>query len=668
MALTHVLRPIAINGLEIKNRVFRPGHATMMGEMGQISDRLIAYHEARARSGVGLSMLEITDVHPSSMGPLTASHDIAIAGFRRLADRVHPHGMKMFAQLWHGGRITQMWPGTRTSLTSPPWSASDLPSMSSGAVPVPLHQEMIDEIVQAYGQAARRVREGGLDGVEVHFGHGYLIHQFLSPVSNIREDGYGGSLENRMRFGIEVLRAIRSAVGADFPVGIRISDDHAPGGLTAEDCARVVAALCAHGLIDFVNGSMGSYLDWSAILPALDQPTGSMLPSSSVIVAAADVPRMIVGRYRTLDDADQAIREGVADLVGINRALIADPELIRKTVEGRAEQVRPCIGCNQGCVGGITAPMFPMMGCAVNPAVGFESSLDESLIEPNPSPMKVVVIGGGPGGMEAARVAALSGHKVVLFEAQPSLGGTVNIAKRAPKAYGLGDITNWQEQEIYRLGVDVRLSTPVDADDVLAEVPDEVIVATGSLPRMDACQASTPGLPVAGTGLPHVHSSRDIFFLQRDRLGDAALILDDVGHFEALGVAEYLIDQGLKVTYVTRLPGLTPFMDVIGRTTPIMRRVLKGDFKVLTRTRLDEIRQGECVVVPVEGGQPEVAAANVVVLVTPNRSERSIYDDLRARPECAGLSLKLVGDALAPRDLHLAIREGHLAGRGAANP
>lgn len=664
MALTRILDPITLNRLEIKNRIFRPAHGTMYSDLGKIGDRFVAYHEARARSGVGLSIHEITSVHPSSRGGVIASDDSVIPGFRRLADAVHNHGMKMFSQLWHGGRQNQLWPGMPPSLDAPPWAPSDIPSMSSGNVPVPMSQAMIDILVTAFAAAARRVREGGLDGIEVHFGHGYLIHNFLSPVSNVRTDNYGGSLENRMRFGVSVLRAIRRCVGDDFPVGVRISDDHVPGGLSAEECAIVVQKLCAEGLVDFVNGSMGSYLDWSGMLPTMGTPTGAMLPSSEIIVAAATVPRLTVGRYRTLEEGDQAIREGIVDMIGFNRAMIADPDLVSKTLAGRAEEVRPCIGCNQGCVGGIMRTRFAAIGCTVNPSVGFENTLSEELIIKAEQAKKIVVVGGGPAGMEAARTAALSGHDVILFEAQANLGGAINIAKRAPKAYNLGDITSWQEQEIYRLGVDVRLSSPVDADDVLAESPDEVIIATGSVPRMDASQASTPGMGVAGTSLPHVYSSHDIFFLSREQLGETALILDDVGHYEALGVAEYLIEQGLAVTYVTRLAGITPFMDQIGRTTPIMKRLLLGDFNVLTRARLDEIRQGECIVTAIEGSQAEMVPASIVVLVTPNRSERAVYDQIAEHSKTQGMALHLVGDALAPRDLQIAIREGHLVGRG----
>jgi len=656
MALTHILRPIAINKVEIKNRILRTAHGTYYGK-GSINDDLISYHEARARSGVGLSTLEVVCVHRSSFNPtLLGWDDSIIPGFGRISQAVHSHGMKLFAQLWHGG---QHWPGAGGE---PPWSASTVPS-PWGHVPIAMTEDQIVEITDAFAATARRAVEGGIDGVELHFGHGYLVHQFFSPMTNLREDGYGGSLDKRMRFGNEILHAVRKAVGPDFPVGIRLSDQHLAGGLTPEECAEIVRRLCAAKAIDFVNASMGSYHDAPSMLPTLETPVGAMLPSSGPIAAAADVPRMIAGRYRTLEEADQAIREGTADMVGIVRAMIADPDLVSKTLSGRAEEVRPCIGCNQGCVGGILTGAQRIL-CTVNPAVGYERTLSETLITKTGSPKKVIVVGGGAAGMEAARLAALCGHKVVLFEAQKRLGGALNIARRAPKQRGIADIAYWLEQEIYRLGVDVRLSTFVEAQDINAESPDAVIVATGSLPRMDGVQANNPTLPANGVDQPHVHSSHDIFDVPHDRLGRSALVFDDVGHYEAIAVAEHLIEKGLKVSYVTRLSSMTPPMDVAMRMEPALHRLRKGDFSLHVRSRLIEIGKNECQIGSLDGEQTSRVPADTVVLVTFNEAQAGIYYELgggtRAKRD---YSLHIVGDAHSPRDLLVAIREGHMAGR-----
>jgi len=657
MKLTHALEPIHINGIEIKNRIFRPGHGTYYG-LGEVTDKLIAYHEARARSGVGLSTLEVCCVHPSSGSNRTLYgwDDNIIPGFQRISDAVHRHGMKLFVQIWHGGHH---WPGVDGS---PPWSPSTVPS-PWGFVPVAMDAQRIVEVINAFAATARRAEEGGLDGVELHFGHGYLVHQFFSPITNRREDAYGGSLENRMRFGRECLRAVRAAVSADFPVGIRISDAHVPGGVTPEECAAIVASYVDEGLLDFVNGSMGSYYDVPSMLPAMDTPTGSMLPSSGPIVAAAKgrVVTMVAGRYRTVEEADQAIREGTADMIGINRAMIADPDFFAKSLAGQAERVRPCIGCNQGCVGGILA-FPPSMACTVNPSVGQEATLDERLIEKTAHPQKVVVVGGGPAGMEAARIAAIAGHQVTLFEAQPRLGGAINLAKMAPKAGQFGDIAVWLEQEIFRLGVDVRLSSYAERDEVISERPDRVIIATGSTPRLDGVQAAVPGLVAKGLDQAHVHSSHTIYDVPRNQLGLQATVFDDVGHFEALGITEYLVAAGLDVTFVTRLDSLAPQVNAIQRLEPILRRLRQGKFKLRTRSRIVEIGKSEVALGWLEGDEVTIIPADTVVWVGYNEPNNALYQDLVQHLD-EKVVVTAVGDAVTPRDLQVAIREGHMAGR-----
>lgn len=658
MALERILQPITINGLELKNRIVRPAHGTSYGR-GQITDDLVAYHEERARSGVGLNILEATVVHPSTSNhTVNAWDDSVIAGFASLARSAQRYGMATFVQLWHGGH---RWaPSSGRAGLSP----SDVPC-PQGAVPVPfaMTQDQIDEIVEAFAAAALRVKQSGLEGIELHFGHGYLIHQFLNPLTNKREDDYGGNLENRMRFGREVIAATRDAVGRDFPMGIRLSDTNAPGGFLPEEGGAVVAALCADGSLDFVSASMGSPYSISSMLGCMDQPAGWMLPSALPIARQATVPTMVCGRYRTLEEGEQVIRDGDADMVGFVRAMIADPDLVAKTVRGEVERVRPCIACNQGCVAGIRGPLQRML-CTVNPAVGFERTMAEHLIERTVRPRKVVIVGGGPAGMEAARLAALSGHNVVLLEAQASLGGAINVAKRAPKLTTIGDITFWLEQEIYQLGVDIRLSTYAVAGDVLAENPDVVIVATGSLPRMDGIQIARPEAPIPGFDKRHVLSSHDVLHTDGARLGASAVVLDDIGHYEGIGVAEYLITAGIKVTYVTRHSSFAPLAEQTLRTGPALQRLRQGDFSLQVGGRLISIDDDSCEIGYIDGPGGYRAPADTVVLVTYNQAQNEIYRELgggtrRNLP----YELHIIGDADAPRDLLVAMREGNLVGR-----
>ena len=658
MPLDHILRPIVINTLQVKNRIARASHGTSYGR-GKITDDLIAYHEARAKSGVGLNILEATVVHRSTSNhTVDAVDDSIIPGFAALAKASQRHGMATFVQLWHGGH---RWAPANGGA---PLSASDVPCpLGTVNTPFAMTTDQIEEVIAAFGDAAARVQESGLEGVELHFGHGYLVHQFLCQLTNKREDAYGGDLAGRMRFGQELLRAARTRLGPSYPLGIRISDYNAPGGLSPEDAGEVVRQICAEGLVDFVSASMGSPYSISTMLGAMDQPAGYMLSSALPIASQANVPTMVSGRYRTLEEGDQAIREGSADMVSFVRAMIAEPDLVAKTLAGHSERVRPCIACNQGCVAGIRTSLQRML-CTVNPAVGFERTLSEDLIRPAQLPRKVVVIGGGPAGMEAARLAALCGHGVVLFEAQPTLGGTINVARRAPKLATIGDITFWQEQEIYRLGVDVRLSSYAERDDILAEQPDVVIVATGSTPRMDGLQAARPEAPIPGFEQSHVRSSHDVLLAPAATFGQCAVVLDDVGHYEAIAAAENLISNGVKVTFVTRHSAFAPHIEAMVRTSPALRRLRQGDFTLHVGARLVEIAKDHCVIGWLDGDQTWTAPADTVVLVTYNEARSELYRELgggtRAEPAYA---LRLVGDANAPRDLLMAIREGHMAGR-----
>lgn len=646
MALKRIFEPIFIRHLEIPNRVVRTAHGTHMARDAFDADS-IAYHVARAKGGCGLTIIEAASVHSSSENTLFNRDDRVIPGFEALMRAVRPYGMRVFEQLFHGGHQT-FGEGRR-----PPWSASTIPSPVLGAVPIPMGEPEIAEIIQCFAEAARRCRDGGLDGVEIHAAHGYLIHQFLSPLTNRRTDRWGGSLENRMRFLQEILRATRKAAGPDYIVGVRFSASQAPGSLGEAEINQVSRALIAENLIDFLDASIGDYYRMDSMVSGMQSPTGYELPSSAQLTENIPLPRIVSGRFRTLEDAEQILRDGIADMVSLVRAQIADPDLVRKTREGRVEEVRPCIGCNQGCIGGLIRDQ--RLGCAVNPAVGYELSLGEDLIRRTDVPKKILVVGGGPAGMEAARVGALMGHAVILAEASSKLGGAINAAKRAPRLHGIGDITDWQEREMFRLGVEVRFGTYLDADGVLAEAADAVILATGSLPRMDGLQFGAPATPIKGYDLPHVISSHELLLGPPRDVGKFALVLDDTGHYEAIAVAEFLMSKGAAVSFVTRLGSITPYVDTTMRTVPALERLYEGNFTLLTRHQIVEIRPGSAAVRPVQSERVTTIAADTIVLVTPNEPLRALYDALRDRiPRIA-----LVGDALAPRDLQAAIAEGH---------
>jgi 2,4-dienoyl-CoA reductase-like NADH-dependent reductase (Old Yellow Enzyme family)/thioredoxin reductase len=652
--LRHVFEPIQIRGVEIPNRVVRTAHLTKLG-MGLVSDDLIEYHAARARGGVGLSIIEATAVHPSSVLGLIGYDDSVIPTYKKLMDTIRPLGMRVFQQLWHGGHVYPPPGGL------PMRGASALPGPVAGMPAVPIGTDEIGDFVAAYAAAARRSAKGGIDGLEVAASHGYLMHQFLSPLTNNREDRYGGSLENRMRFLVEVLTAVREAAGPDMPVGVRVGAGQIAGDLDEQTVAEVARRLAGLGLIDFLNASMGDYYAMHQMMGGMDRPAGYMLPSSGQVTGSVTgIPRIVTGRFRTLEEVEQVLRTGECDLVSMVRAHIADPDIVRKTRAGRAAEVRPCIGCNQGCVAR-TSGVDLRLGCTVNPAVGREKEYGDDVIGTTAHPRRVVVIGGGPAGLEAARVARLRGHEVALYDGSDRLGGALNVARRAPQTQGLDDIADWYRTEMKRLGVEYHLSTPMDADDIVALNPHVVIVATGADPTMDGRLIAAPGEVVDGIDAPNVVSSVELLTQEPPAAGSHALVVDDVGQYEAVSVAEYLVQHGVHVTVATRLPMFGPLVDAAMRMTPALERLnsAPGEFTTLTRVTLASVRPGKASVRSLAGAADTAIAADLVVLVTYKASRNRLASDLAGRVP----DIRLVGDALAARDLQVAIREGNDAGR-----
>lgn len=650
MALEHVLSPLTINKVEIKNRVLRTAHGTSMG-YGDLSDDLIAYHEARAKGGVGLSLVEASSVHWS--GPMTmhAWDDSVIPRYQKLIKAVHAHGMKMFSQINHMG-IHGGAPWQR------PWSASE------NTVPVnPLMQtyamskDDIAEMVDAFVQAARRAVEGGMDGVEVHAAHDFLIQQFISTKHNRREDEYGGSFENRMRFFIEILHALRKQVGPDFVLGVRVGPHNFPGGLNVEEHVEIGNRILQEGVLDYINVSHGSSYNGHKIIGAMHEPIGYEIPFSEQVTCLTDLPTFVTGRFRTLEEVDAIISAGKADMVGMTRAHIADPDIVKKTMEGRANEVRPCIACNQVCIGGLSKGR---VGCAVNAAAGQELTLNEDLIEPADPVKKILVVGGGPGGMEAARVAALRGHQVSLADGSDALGGTLRVARLAPKHEAMGDIADWLEAEMERRSVNVMLNTWVNADMIREAAPDEVILATGAAPRMDGKVDAAPDHEVDGTDRDHVVSTQQLLTGRHNQIGETAVVLDDVGAYEAIGAAEFMLERGANVTFVTTKPMLAPRMVSFGTQVPTQERLMAtGRFNLVTRAHVKSIGEDRVVIGSLDNWPDQTVDAETVVLVTLNQPNNGLAEEI----EAMGIPVHVVGDAGGPEFTPNAVAKGHMAGR-----
>lgn len=645
MRYPHVFEPLAIGPVQLRNRIVRTAHGT-----GLVGDDLIAYHEARARGGVALSFLQATGVHPTARTGLPVFEDSVVPFLSTFADRMHAHGMLVFHQLYHHGAAYPARPGATH------WSASAIPNPVVGVVPTPMTRAMIDEIVGAFASAAARVKRAGIDGVELHAASGYLLEQFLSPATNQRDDDYGGPLENRVRFLREALQAVRDEVGPDFPVGVRLSaDEYIPGGLTPPDTARI--AQLVEPLVDFVDVHLSTYWRFHKMLATMDDPLGYEVPTSRVVTAAVDVPTIVAGRIMTLDQAEDIIASGVADLTSMVRALIADPELVAKAAAGHDALVRPCVGSNFGCVGQLMST--GRMGCVVNVAAGNEATtrpLPQDPVAADPGAIRsVLVVGGGPAGLEAARSAALLGHSVTLVEARRQLGGQVAIAASAPHRGDLSAITSWLEGELARLGVVVRRGVFADPDLVLDAGADVVILATGAIPRTDGFSVAAPLTPVPGHDLPHVQTSwTALGFGGTARVGRTAVVLDDTGTFEAIGVAESLLAHGAEVTLVTRFDRMganVPYPPATVLAT--QERLMSGAFDLVVSSVPLGITPDAVVVGSPNSSRRRTLPADTVVHVSVPRPERELAEVLVAE----GLAVHVIGDAAGGHGIQKAIRE-----------
>jgi len=636
--LDHVLSPLSIGSVHLRNRLVRGPHNIGLPWVDE-SDALVEYHRARAAAGVALTILGVGGVHPLSPSSIPAGDDRVVAGYRRISEALHDEGSAVMQQLWHAGPARAV-PGHQ------PWSASEIANPWVGVAPLTMSAAMIEEVVAAFAAAAARAEQGGLDGVEIHAAHGYLLSQFLSPATNHRDDAYGGDLDGRLKIVQDVLAAVRSAVSARFVVGLRLSvDDDVPGGLRPADAAEIAVRL--EPQVDFVDLSTGGYHRYHRIFATNEAPLGYELEDAVTVTRELTAPTIVTGRLMTLDLADHVVAGGLADLVSMVRPLIAEPDLVPKTLDpGRSGAPRPCIGTNEGCVGAFLTT--GVMSCSVNPEVGRESR------EPVPAPparRRIVVVGGGPAGLEVARTAALRGHEVRLHELTGRLGGQLAIAAAAPGRSDLGALVDWYAGELDRLDVSVRLRSPAEPDLLHAAEPDAVVLATGSRPPETWRQTRAPATVLT----TRVFSSwQALGFGGSLSRGSTAVVYDDLGGNEALVVAEKLVDDGWSVTIATRF-------DALGATVPArevtvhqtLERLLAADVDVVTLCHIAETGDGWVDLDVLYGARTRRVAADAVVMVGPNVSNRENADELGQ----VDFDLHLVGDVTGSRTVRSAIAQ-----------
>lgn len=641
----HLFSPFHLKGLEIPNRIVSTGHDTDLAHHGLPGDALIAYHRARAEGGTGLIVVQVVAVHETARYTaevLMAASDDCIPHYRRLFDAIHAAGTKAFIQLFHPGREL-LW--RRGGIVQAAYSASGTPTERFRLVPRPLSVAQIEEIVESYGAAARRLAEAGADGVEVVASHGYLPAQFFNPRVNRREDRYGGPLENRVRFIREVAAAIRRQAPPALIVGTRLSGEEFDAEGLQEDEMRVLCALLRDDF-DYFNVIAGTSASASGavhIVPPMTVQNAYLAPTAAAIRQLTGKPVFVAGRINQPQEAERLLAEGAADLCGMTRALISDPQMPNKAREGRVEDIRACIACNQACIG--HAQLGLSISCIQRPETGRE------LLYGQPRrarrARRVLVVGGGPAGMKAAAVAAEAGHAVTLYERERRLGGQVLLAQLLPHRAEFGGLVTNLTREVERAGVTLHLGQTVTPALLAERQPDAVILASGSRPRL-------PELEV-GEGIELLSAAQVVAGARP--AGARVVIYDWLADWTGVGLAEKLAGEGCHVRLAVN--GICPAAAIQNyvRDAAIARLHRLG-VEMLPFLRLYGAEERTAYFLHTAAQEPVVLEeVDSLIVVYPNEPA----DELAAAARGLGLETHLIGDALSPRTAEEAVYEGLVA-------
>jgi len=632
MRYPHLFEPIQLNKLKIRNRIVSTAHAEVYAEDGIPGERYIRYYEEKARGGVGLAICGgSSPVAKDSPGAwwssVNLSRDETMEGLAKLAETMHSHGAKIMIQATHMGRRSA-------------WHGFDWPHLvSPSGVREPVHRgnaktieiEEIRRIVQDYARAARRVKASGMDGIEISAAHQHLIDQFWSPRTNHRADEYGGSLANRMRFGLEVLTAVREEVGRDFCVGLRMcGDEFHEDGLDHEALKEIAQAMSETGLIDYlsvVGSGADTHNTLANCMPPMALPPEPFVHLAGGIKSVVKIPVMHAQSIRDAQQAERLLAAGTVDMVGMTRAQIADPHMVIKIRDGREDQIKQCVGANY-CIDRQYNGLDVL--CVQNAATSRERTMPHVIAKATGPKRKVVVVGAGPAGLEAARVARERGHDVVLFEKQGQVGGQVNLAAKAPKREQMAGIIRWFDLETTRLGVDRRLNTEASVSMIMDERPDIVVLATGGIPHTDqnAEWGAAEGLSV---------SSWDILSGRVAPRGNV-LVYDGISTHAGSGVADFIGSRGHLVELVT--PDVKVADDTGGTTFPIFYRRLYAQGVVLTpnhwldRVYRESTPEGDKLVAVLRNEYTDVQEERVVdqvVIENGIRPDEGLYWQLKER-------------------------------------
>ncbi len=643
----NLFSPLDVGPATFRNRIFSTGHMTCLldGNL-QPDDRFIAYHEARARGGAGLIIMEASRIHETGgHRNLDASRDSCIPCLRRVGEAVHKHGCTLFGQLGHSGVYGA---ATRDGSLGVSYAPSQAKASRSHNIARALPVSLIREYVEAYGSAAGRMKQASLDGVEILASHALLPAQFLNPTLNWRTDAYGGSLENRMRFMREVIASVRNHVGDDMVVGMRISaDELEDGGNDPGEILEVCRLVGNEGGLDYLNVIAGSMVGLSGgihVVPPMNIETGYLAPHAETLKKLVSVPIFVAGRINQPQEAEHILETGQADMIGMTRAQIADPEMANKAREGRTDDIRACIACNQACIGHMQ--MGIGISCIQRPETGRE--LDYETKPKAAKPKTVLVAGGGPAGMKAAAVAAERGHRVILCEASGRLGGQALLAQELPGRAEFGGIVTSLNREMERHGVEIHLNTRATPELVETEGAEAVIVATGALPWHPA---------IEGEGEAHIVNAWQILSGEAN-VGGRVVVADWRCDWIGLGMAERLARDGCKVTLAVNgyMPGQMIQMYVRDRW---VGELSKLGVEMIPCARLFGADAESVYLQCTTSGEAIILDEIDMIVTAPgHQSVTGLADALEAWDG----EVLMAGDCLSPRTCEEAVLEGLKAG------
>ncbi|MEO5757108.1 MAG: NAD(P)-binding protein [Mesorhizobium sp.] len=618
-----LLDSFQLRSLRLRNRVMSTAHAPAYVENGWPTERYRLYHEEKAKGGLALTMVggssNVSSDSPSAFGQLYAGDDTILPWFEKLTAGVHSHGAAIMCQLTHMGRRTSSDVGNWLPVIGP----SNIRERAHRAYPKSMEKADIIRVTKDFAAAAIRCKKGGFDGIEI-LSHSHLLGQFLSPLINCRQDCYGGSLENRLRLTFEVLNRVRDAIGDEFVLGLRITgNDFLKGGLNQGECIEIAQRLDQSGLVDFLNVLAGAPYDdlgLSQWMPPMRTPAARFLGVAKGIRDAVSLPIFHAGGIADLATARHAIRDGIVDMVGMTRAHIADPYLVSKLQAGQEERIRTCVGMNY-CADRVNQGKDAL--CGQNAATGRERLFPHRFARHQKTGLRAVVVGGGPGGMEASRVLAERGFIVTLFEASSQLGGQINMAAGGSTRRQMRGVIDWLVGELDHLGVDVRYNILAEAEDILREKPALVVVATGGLPR---------ALNVKGA-----HLARPIWdvFTEKPPVGDV-IIFDDRGDHHALVAAEAATESGACVIVVT--PDRTPLHNLGPTNYAVgMRNLYQHEVSFITDREIVALRP--------DGNRLAVTVQNVLTELEEEFLADHVYYEVGTE-ESAGLYFDLQGHSI----------------------